>query len=123
MSAAAMATNTVALPRTLDEFVAQLELLEYHECPIFMEPYHENHVAARLPKCKHVIGQPCLLKWLRRDMDGSHRCPLCRTVLYQIYDDEDAEAHVGFIQRLWAAICELTLRRTLTFIITLLILL
>jgi hypothetical protein len=40
----------------------------------------------------------------------------CRTVLNQIYDDEDEDAHVGFVQRLWAALCELTLRRTLSLI-------
>jgi hypothetical protein len=31
----------------------------------------------------------------------------CRTVLNQIYDDEDEDAHVGFVQRLWAALCEM----------------
>jgi hypothetical protein len=117
-----MATNTVALPRTLDEFAVQLELLEFDECPICMDPYHEGHVAARLPSCKHVIGKPCLLKWLLGGMEGSHRCPICRTVLYQVYDDEDEDAHVGFIQRLWTAPCELTLRRTLALIFSRLIL-
>jgi hypothetical protein len=116
-----MATNTVALPRTLDEFAAQLELLEFDECPICMDSYHEDHVAARLPNCKHVIGQPCLLKWLREGMEGSHRCPICRTVLYQIYDDEDEDAHVGFIQRLWAALCERTPRYTLALMFSWLI--
>jgi hypothetical protein len=55
-------------------------------------------------------------------MEGSHRCPICRTVLYQVYDDEDEDAHVGFIQRLWTAPCELTLRRTLALIFSRLIL-
>jgi hypothetical protein len=115
-----MTTDTVVLPRTLDQFAAQLELLDFDECPICLESYHEYHVAARPPKCKHVIGHPCLPKWLREGMN--HRYPVFRTLLYQIYDDEDENAHVGFIQHLWAALCKPTLRSTLALTFSWLIL-
>ncbi|CAD6446482.1 24b6f712-64f1-42b1-8677-9b9c6ba83a3f-CDS [Sclerotinia trifoliorum] len=38
----------------------------------------ESHAPARMPKCGHVFGRPCIALWLKEQ----NTCPLCRDEVY-----------------------------------------
>jgi hypothetical protein len=88
------------LPETVDHFIGTLELLA--ECPICRDTYKPDHVAAKIPICGHVVGQPCLLKWVKTRNENADKCPVCRTQLFK--PPAGGEPYVPFLQRVWTSL-------------------
>ncbi|KAF2443488.1 hypothetical protein P171DRAFT_486220 [Karstenula rhodostoma CBS 690.94] len=90
-----------ALP-TRDHFLAhQISVIQ--NCSICQDDFDtDKHAPARLcgpNSCHHVFGASCLRKWLKSDMLGANKCPLCRRELFVSHNEEseseDEEAETG----------------------------
>lgn len=64
------------------------------QCHICLDPFDAGHPPARFrgpDKCQHIFGAPCLREWcLTRNVNAA-RCPICRTELFSIEDDDDSD--------------------------------
>lgn len=73
-----------------DDFIAN-NIIVIDTCNICLEPFNTEHLPARLSgtnSCYHVFGSTCLKKWLTSENDNANKCPTCRTLLYNMDNDE-----------------------------------
>ena len=72
-------------------FVEELQQDE-RNCPICQEPYisqdgTQNEEAVMLPKCTHIFGHKCIIRWIDpRNDSPRNSCPLCRDELFELDD-------------------------------------
>lgn len=50
---------------------------ESHSC-VCLEPYGEAHTALEITACSHLVGKPCLTRWLNSTCPNANTCPYCR---------------------------------------------
>ncbi|KAF2802597.1 uncharacterized protein BDZ99DRAFT_576715 [Mytilinidion resinicola] len=75
------------MPSTLEEFLQNHVLEIPTECQICFEGFdtgnHTAVLATSNPRCHHVFGLICLIKWLKSDFARKKECPVCTNVFYQ----------------------------------------
>lgn len=63
-------------------FQTPLTITDHSErCCICLSPWTSTHPPFRTSACAHIIGKPCLARWLNSTARNSNLCPCCRAVL------------------------------------------
>ena len=48
------------------------------ECTVCMDPFVESSKLRKLPTCKHLFHEKCLMQWLSGAQQQQHqKCPMC----------------------------------------------
>lgn len=80
----------------------QIDEYDSVECVVCMEPFLNDTLIRKLPHCKHIFHDQCLMKWL----DGptqqeSQKCPSCNVPITvellekALYDEQNSKRSVG----------------------------
>lgn len=54
-------------------------------------------VPVETPTCHHVFHHSCLYKWIIGNQDSHHRCPMCRTELFNAAADQEYLMAMRFV--------------------------
>ncbi|KAF2501480.1 hypothetical protein BU16DRAFT_534145 [Lophium mytilinum] len=53
-------------------------------CPICLETWNSEHIPYRLDKCKHIVGELCMVTWLNSARRTSNLCVKCRAEIMEL---------------------------------------
>jgi len=61
--------------KSIDEF-------EQKECSICFEAFHNGSNVRKIPTCKHIFHDACIMRWLSDNSQmEQQKCPVCNLVL------------------------------------------